>query len=131
MKPLLRSLAFALLASVSLSAKESRTVELYRWVDFAIQAPGAASGFAKWDLKGTCEWTHQDAPSRRSSLLWYSGAGDTYVYRFGAPLPGRWTGRTRSPIAAFDGLEFEVIVGPSTNPNRIGWSGQIAADPGA
>jgi hypothetical protein len=53
------------------------------------------------------------------------------VFRFGASLQGRWTGRTKSPHAALNGLEFVVQVGPSSNPARIGWSGPMAEKPNA
>ncbi len=120
-------LAGIVFASGTLSgwAKPSQEIELYHWVDFPIEAAGAADGVAKWDVEGSCVWTHESGEVHRTSLLWYSGSNDTYVYRFGGSLPGRWTGKTRSPIAALDGLELIVDVAPSSNPNRIGWSGQI------
>jgi hypothetical protein len=120
-------LAGILLASgtLSASAQWSQQVELYHWVDFPIEAPGAADGIDKWDVEGSCVWTHESGAVRRTSLLWYSGSKDTYVYRFGGSLPGRWTGTTRSPVAALDGLELTVHVVPSSNPDRIGWSGQL------
>ena len=126
-------LAGFLLASgtLSASAELSKEVELYHWVDFPIEAPGGATGIAKWDVKGSCLWTHEKGTVRRTSLLWYSGSKDTYVYRFGGSLQGRWTGTTRSPVAALDGLELTVQVVPSSNPNRIGWSGQRADEPTA
>jgi hypothetical protein len=100
-------------------------------VDFAIEAPGAAGGIGKWDVEGSCLWTHQDGGTQRTSLLWYSGSGDTYIYRFGGSLPGRWTGVTRSLVAALDGLRLTVEVTPSRNPNRTGWSGQQPGKPTA
>jgi hypothetical protein len=112
-------------------AQLSRDIKLYHWVDFPMAASGAAHGIAKWDLEGSCLWTHENGTTRRASLLWYSGSGDTYVYRFGGSLQGRWTGRTSSPVAALDGLELTVEVGPSSNPNRIGWSGQLSGEPNA
>jgi hypothetical protein len=112
-------------------AQWSKDVELYQWVDFPIEAPGAATGFAQWDVQGSCAWTHANGVARRTSTLWYSGLGDTYVYRFGASLPGRWTGTTTSPVAALDGLELTVDVEPSSNPNRTGWSGQLGGEPTA
>ena len=75
--------------------QQSRDVELYRWVDFPMDAPGAATGIARWDLEGSCLWQRENGTDQRTSLLWYSGSGDTYVFRFGASLPGRWTGKTR------------------------------------
>jgi hypothetical protein len=113
------------------SAQVSKQVELYQWVDFPIEAPGAASGVAKWDVQGSCNWTHDGVAVERTSLLWYSGSGDIYVYRFGASLEGRWTGVTSSPIAALDGLQLTVEVGRSSNPKRIGWSGQQPEEPTA
>jgi len=115
----------------TLFASSSKQVELYHWIDFSVEAPGAATGIGRWDVEGSCAWVHQDRVTRRTSLLWYSGSGDTYIYRFGASLPGRWTGLTRSPVAALDGLEFTVDVIPSSNPNRIGWSGQLPGKPSA
>lgn len=112
-------------------AERSKQVELYHWVDFPLEAPQAAEGIAKWDVEGSCVWTHESGAVRRTSLVWYSGSEDTYVYRFGASLPGRWTGTTQSPIAALDGLELNVNVVPSSNPNRIGWSGQLSDEPTA
>ena len=47
----------------------SRQVELYHWVDFPVEAPGAAAGVAKWDVEGSCVWTHADSSARRTSLL--------------------------------------------------------------
>jgi hypothetical protein len=117
--------------SVSALAQWSKDVELYQWVDFPIEAPDAATDLEKWDVQGSCRWTHQNGVTRRTSLLWYSGSGDTYVYRFGASLQGRWTGTTVSPIKALDGLELSVDVRPATNPNRTGWSGQLADEPTA
>lgn len=113
------------------TAQLSKEVELYHWVDFPIEAPGAATGLDKWDVEGSCLWTHEKGAVRRTSLVWYSGSGDTFVYRFGGSLPGRWTGTTRSPIAALDRLELAVEVTPSSNPNRIGWSGQRSDEPTA
>ncbi|MGZ8921545.1 MAG: hypothetical protein ACXW3L_11210 [Limisphaerales bacterium] len=115
-------------------AQTAREVELYRWVDFAVEAPGAASApskEAKWDVEGACEWRHENGTARRTSLVWYSGAGDRYVYRFGASLPGRWTGKTRSAVAALNGLEFIVEVRPSSTAGRSGWSGPLANEPTA
>lgn len=62
---------------LSASTQLSEAVELYRWVDFPIEAPGAADGIAKWDMEGSCVWTHENGVARRTSLLWYSGSGDT------------------------------------------------------
>jgi len=109
----------------------SKEVELYGWVDFPIEAPAAADGIAKWDVEGSCVWTHESSGVQRTSLLWYCGSGDTYVYRFGGSLQGRWRGLTRSPVAALDGLELTVDVTPSRNPSRIGWSGQRSDEPTA
>jgi hypothetical protein len=124
------SLALAC-GTFSALAQWSKDVELYQWVDFSIEAPGAAVGLARWDAQGSCTWTHANGVDRRTSTLWYSGSGDTYVYRFGGSLPGRWTGTTTSPVAALDGLELTVDVRPATNPNRTGWSGQLANKPTA
>lgn len=107
------------------AAQLSKEVELYHWVDFPIEAPGAATGVAKWDVGGSCVWTHENGAHRRTSLLWYSGSGDTYVYRFGGSLPGRWKGVTSSPVAALNGLELTVEVTPPGNSKRIGFSGQL------
>jgi hypothetical protein len=117
--------------TLSLLAQWTKDVELYQWVDFPIEAPDAATGLAKWDAQGSCTWTHANGVARRTSTLWYSGSSDTYVYRFGASLPGRWTGTTTSPVAALDGLELTVEVHPASNPNRTGWSGQLASEPTA
>ena len=127
-------LAALLLACGSVLAPEgllAKEVELYRWTDFPIEAPGAAAGIEKWDVEGSCLWTHEDGAAERTSLVWYSGSGDTYVYRFGASLPGWWRGVTRSPVAALDGLELSVEVVPSSNPRRTGWSGQRPGEPTA
>jgi len=113
------------------SAQLSKEVELYRWVDFPMEAPRAATGTAKWDVEGSCAWTHENGSIRRTSLLWYSGSGDTYVYRFGGSLQGHWTGVTSSPVTALDGLELTVEVTPSSNPKRTGWSGQRSEEPTA
>lgn len=83
-------------------AQVSKQVELYRWVAFPIEASGAASGAAKWDVQGFCDWTHNRDGIKRTSLLWYSGSGDTYVYRFGVSFEGRWTGVTSSPVATLE-----------------------------
>ena len=117
--------------ALSTSAELSRKVELYHWVDFPIEAPGAASGVAKWDVEGSCLWTHENDTIQRTSLLWYSGSGDTYIYRFGGSLQGHWTGTTSSTVAALDGLRLTVQVVPSSDPKRIGWSGQRADEPTA
>ncbi len=109
----------------------SKQVELYHWVDFPVEAPGAAVGVAKWDVEGSCVWVHADSGARRTSLLWYSGSDDTYVYRFGGSLQGRWTGVTSSPTAALDGLQLTVDVMPSSNPKRVGWSGRRRDEPTA
>jgi hypothetical protein len=103
----------------------SGDVELYDWVDFPIEAPEAASGINKWDVEGSCVWTHEDGITQRTSLLWYSGSGDTYIYRFGGSFQGKWTCTSSSPVDALDSLEFEVEVLPSSNPDRTGWSGRI------
>lgn len=112
-------------------AQLPRTVELYHWVDFPIEAPNAATGAAKWDVEGSCVWTHENGTIQRTSLLWYSGSGDSYVYRFGGALPGRWTGTTHSPVVALNGLKLMVTVTPSGNPKRSGWSGQRPEEPRA
>ncbi|MEX2671407.1 MAG: hypothetical protein WD294_04770, partial [Phycisphaeraceae bacterium] len=118
--------------TVSASADErAEEVELYHWVDFMVDAPDAASGIEKWDVEGSCVWTHEDGATQRTSLVWYSGEGDAYVFRFGASLPGRWSGTTSSPVEALDGLDLAVEVGPSSNPARTGWSGQIPDEPKA
>jgi hypothetical protein len=117
--------------AVAALAQGSRQVELYRWVDFSVEAPGAATGTAKWDVSGSCLWTHDGSGAKRTSLLWYSGSEDTYVYRFGGSFPGRWTGVTSSPVAALDGLRLTVEVTESSNPKRIGWSGQRPDEPTA
>lgn len=116
---------------LAVSGQVSQDVELYHWIDFPIKAPGAASGLGKWDLEGSCTWTQENGVTRRTSLLWYSGSGDIYVYRFGGSLRGRWNGTTSSPVEVLDGLELEVEVLPSSNPNRIGWSGQLPDGPSA
>ena len=113
------------------SAQLSKKVELYHWVDFPLEAPGTATGVGKWDIEGSCVWTHDRSAIRRTSLLWYSGSGDTYVYRFGGSFQGLWTGVTSSPIAALDGLKLTVEVTPSSNPKQIGWSGQRPEEPTA
>ncbi len=120
-----------LCATFNAAAQLARTVELYQWCDFPVDAPNAASGIAKWDVEGSCLWTHENGTIRRTSLVWYSGSNHTYVYRFGGSLQGRWTGKTTSPVAALNGLELGVTVGPSRNPDRTGWSGQIPGQPGA
>ena len=127
---LLVCVSFACL-SFPASAQLSKQVELYHWVDFPIEAPGAAKGVAKWDVEGSCIWTHENGAIRRTSLLWYSGSGDTYVYRFGGSLQGRWRGVTSSRIVALDALELKVEVKPSSNPKRIGWSGKLTGEPTA
>ena len=116
---------------VPVDGKAHADVELYRWVDFAVDAPAAAEGVSKWDVAGTCVWTHESSASRRTSLLWYSGVGDIYVYRFGGALPGRWTGQTTSSVPALHGLALTVAVQPSRNPQRTGWSGPLPAEPWA
>ena len=113
------------------AAQTSKVVELYRWVDFAIEAPGAASGIDRWDVEGSCVWTHEASGRQRSSTLWYSGSGEQYVYRFGGSFPGRWRGTTRSPVSALNGLDLTVEVLPSVNPKRSGWSGQLPGAPTA
>ncbi|MEJ2705586.1 MAG: hypothetical protein P8Z79_24365 [Sedimentisphaerales bacterium] len=113
------------------SAQLSKKVEIYHWVDFSIEAPEAATGVAKWDVDGSCIWTHESGVTKRISLLWYSGSHDTYVYRFGGSLQGRWTGVTSSRVAALDDLELTVEVTPSSNPKRIGWSGRLLGKPTA
>jgi len=118
-------------SSLPTSAQQSKDVELYHWVDFPVEAPQAADGMAKWDVEGSCIWTHEGSSVRRTSFLWYSGSADTYVYRFGGSLQGRWTGVTSSPVAALDGLELSVEVTPSSNPKRTGWSGQRPNEPTA
>jgi hypothetical protein len=130
-KSLLLILACTCAAAPVPAQSPSNEVELYRWVDFAVEAPGAADGLAKWDVNGSCDWTHEDGTARRTSLVWYSGAGDTYVYRFGGSLQGRWTCRTRSPVAALDGIELSVDVIPSSDPARTGWSGRLSDEPTA
>ena len=128
-----RMLAILILfcASSSAFAQLSKTVELYHWVDFSIEAPEAATGSARWDVEGSCVWTHEDGANRRTSLIWYSGSADTYVYRFGGALQGLWTGVTHSPVASLNDLELSVTVTPSSNPKRIGWSGQRLEEPAA
>jgi hypothetical protein len=124
--------AFALVCGTTPALAQSfKTVELYRWIDFPFEGPGAAPGLAKWDVEGSCIWTHENGETRRTSRIWYSGSGDIYVHRFGASLVGRWTGKTSSPVAALDGLELTVDVLPSTNPNRVGWSGRLTGEPTA
>lgn len=118
-------------ATFNVSGQLVKSLELYQWCDFQVDAPGAASGVAKWDIEGSCVWTHESGTIRRTSLVWYSGTSDTYVYRFGGSAQGRWTGKTTSPVAALNGLELTVTVGPSRNPNRIGWSGQLRDEPAA
>src|SRR5688572_6560409 len=112
----------SLCATFNVSGQLAKTVELYHWCDFQVDVPKAASGVAKWDVEGSCLWTHESGTVRRTSLVWYSGSNNTYIYRFGASLPGRWTGKTTSSVAALNGLQLTVTVGPSRNPNRIGWS---------
>jgi hypothetical protein len=51
------------------SAQFSKKVELYHWVDFSIEAPRAATGIAKWDVEGSCIWTHENGAVKRRSLL--------------------------------------------------------------
>lgn len=132
MKPILYAAALALIFSTPQGfAKESKNVELYHWVDFPVEAEAAPPGTARWDVDGSCTWVHEKGTERRTSLVWYSGNDSTFVYRFGASLPGRWTGQTRSSIPALDGLELEVFVKPSSNPQRTGWSGQIPDNPRA
>jgi hypothetical protein len=125
---LIALVGWALIASTASVEAQSlhSQVDLYRWADFEIQAPGAASGAARFDVQGSCTWTHRESGAKRTSLVWYSGSGDTYVYRFGASFQGRWTCTSSSPVAALNGLQLTVDVGPSSNPNRIGWSGQLA-----
>jgi hypothetical protein len=118
-------------AAMLATAQTPKRLELYRWVDFAIEAPGAASGIDRWDLEGSCVWTHEATGQQRTSILWYSGAGEQYVYRFGGSFPGRWKGRTKSRIPALDDLELTVEVLPSVNPKRSGWSGQLPGAPTA
>ena len=118
-------------APVGAQSASHEEVELYRWTDFTVEAPDAASGVDRWDVEGACTWTHEDSGAERTSLVWYSGEHDTYVYRFGASFEGRWTGVTSSPVEALDGLEFTVDVQPSSNPRRTGWSGQIPDEPTA
>jgi len=74
------------------SAQLSKKVDLYHWIDFSIEAPKAATGIVKWDVEGSCMWTHENGAIERTSLLWYSGLGDTYVCRFGGSFPqlARW-----------------------------------------
>ncbi len=112
-------------------AQLEKEVELYRWVDFELVAPEAATGVAKWDVDGHCSWIHEDGQQRRTSLVWYCGVGDSYIFRFGGALPGRWTGTSRSSVAALDGVELAVSVTPSSNPDRVGWSGWKQDEPRA
>lgn len=121
------------LASTAVGAQPAlhQEVELYRWTDFTVEAAEAASGVGKWDIEGSCIWIHEASGTERTSLVWYSGEGDTYIYRFGASFTGRWRGVTHSPVTALDGLEFTVDVLPSSNPRRTGWSGQIPEQPTA
>ena len=118
-------------ANGSFSEQLSRRLELYQWADFTIEAPGAGTGTSRWDVEGSCTWVHENGAAKRTSLLWYSGSGETYVFRFGGSFLGRWTGRTRSPVAALDGLVITADVGPSSNPDRTGWSGQMNLEPTA
>lgn len=120
-----------LCGALSATPQASKEVELYRWVDFPIEAAGAAIGDAKWDVEGSCVWAHENGVHRRTGILWYSGAGDTYVYRFGGSFTGRWNGKTSSSVAALDGLELVVEVVPSSHPRRTGWSGQSPGAPTA
>ena len=113
------------------AAQLPRQVELYHWVDFPVDAPGSATGVAQWDVEGPCVWTHEGSAAERTSLLWYSGSGHTYVYRFGSLFEGRWTGVTSSPVEALDGLQLTVEVVRCSNPKRIGWSGQLPEEPTA
>ena len=110
---------------------QTKEVELYCWIDFKFEAPRAASGIDKWDVKGSCTWKHEGSNAQRTSTLWYSGRGDAYVIRFGASFAGRWTGVTKSPIPELNGKQMIVTVLPSSNPNRTGWSGQLADEPTA
>lgn len=119
------------LVSESVQATHYKQVELNSWVDFQVEAPGIASDIDKWDVQGSCTWTHEKSGERRTSLVWYSGTDDTYVYRFGASFQGRWTCTTRSSVEAFNGLHLVVDVVPSSNPHRTGWSGQISDEPTA
>jgi hypothetical protein len=108
-----------------------KEVELYHWVDFAINAPEAATGIDRWDVEAYCVWTHEVTGQQRRSTLWYSGSGDVYVFRFGGSFSGHWRGATRSPVASLDGLDLAVEVVPSVNPKRSGWSGQVVGAPTA
>ncbi len=117
--------------SMLAAAHALKKVELYRWVDFAIEAPGAASGIDRWEVEGSCVWKHEATGQERKSTLWYSGSGDVYVFRFGGSFPGRWRGATRSAVSALDGLDLAVEVVPSVNPKRSGWSGQLRGAPTA
>jgi hypothetical protein len=119
-----------LCAAFDLSS-QAKSVELYQWCDFPVNAPDAASGVARWDVEGSCLWTHENGTLRRTSLVWYSGSNHIYVYRFGGSLQGRWTGKTTSPVPALNALQLTVTVGPSRNPDRIGWSGQLRDQPTA
>jgi hypothetical protein len=118
-------------AGSDVSGQLAKSIELYHWCDFQVDAPDAARGLERWDVEGSCVWTHENGNIRRTSLVWYSGSNHTYVYRFGGSLQGRWIGKTTSPVAALDGLALNVTVGPSQNPNRTGWSGQPRDEPTA
>lgn len=48
MKNVFCYITFLLFATFALVAKETKTVELYRWVDFSVQAAGSATGLARW-----------------------------------------------------------------------------------
>jgi len=53
--------------TLSASAQWSHQVELYHWVDFPVEARGAADGFAKWDVEGSCSRVGPGAASVRST----------------------------------------------------------------
>ena len=128
---ILAATVFAACAASNAPAQLDKSVELYQWCDFPVDAPMAASGLPGWDVEGSCLWTHESGAARRTSLLWYSGSNHTYVYRFGAALPGRWSGKTASSVAALNDLKLTVTVGPSRNATRTGWSGQLSNESGA
>ncbi len=125
------ALSFVISGCSSAQNIHHKEVELYSWVDFPVVAEGAASGIDKWDVQGVCTWTHEESDAKRTSLVWYSGSDDTYVYRFGASFEGRWTCITQSTVEALNGLQLTVDVVPSSNPQRIGWSGHIPDKPTA
>lgn len=69
-------------------AQMEKEVELYHWVDFDFNAPAAASGMDKWDVEGSCTWTHESGSEQRTSLVWYSGSSDRL--RIILAIEGAW-----------------------------------------